>query len=87
MVFELEVPVLDLVTRLGERAKTVHSMPYDASTAKIVKRLKEHEAKTLPVIAKYNQLHGVRKINGVGTFDEIFNRLCSEIETGIRNLR
>lgn len=87
MAFELVVPVLDLVNRLDERAKTEHSMPYDASTAKIVKRLKEHESKTLPVIARYDQLHGVTKINGVGTFDEIFGRLCTAIENGIKNLR
>lgn len=87
MAFELEVPVLDLVNRLYERGKTEHSMPYDASTAKIVKRLKEHESKTLPVIARYDQLHGVTKIDGLGSFDEIFARLCSEIENGAKHLR
>lgn len=87
MAFELEVPVLDLVNRLSERGKTEHSMPYDGSTAKIVQRLKEHESKTLPVIARYNQLHGVTKVNGVGSFEEIFERLCSEVENGIKNLR
>ncbi len=85
--FELEVPVLDLINRLDERSKTEHSLAYDTSTAKIVKRLKEHESKTIPVIAKYDQLHGVTKINGLGTFDEIFERLSTEIEHGFKNLR
>ena len=85
--FELEVPVLDLINRLDERSKTEHSLAYDTSTAKIVKRLKEHESKTIPVIAKYDQLHGVTKITGLGTFDEIFERLSTEIEHGFKNLR
>ena len=87
MAFELAVPVLDLVNRLDERSKTEHSLSYDTSTAKIVKRLKEHESKTLPVIAKYDQMIGVTKINGVGSFDQVFDRLCSEIENGVKNLR
>lgn len=87
MAFELEVPVLDLINRLDERSKTEHSMAYDTSTAKIVKRLKEHESKTLPVIAKYAQLHGVTKIDAQGSFEEIFERLASKIENGIKNLR
>jgi len=87
MAFELEVPVLDLINRLDERSKTEHSMAYDTSTARIVKRLKEHESKTLPVIARYAQRHGVTKVNGLGTFEEIFERLSSEIENGIKNLR
>lgn len=84
---ELDVPVLDLINRLDERSKTEHSMAYDTSTARIVKRLKEHESKTIPVIARYAQLHGVTKVNGVGTFEEIFERLSSEIEQGFKNLR
>ena len=62
-------------------------MPYDNSTAKIVKRLQEHETKTVPVIEKYNQLHGVIKINGLGTFGEVFMRISAAMESGVKNLR
>jgi adenylate kinase len=86
-IIEIEVPALDLIHRLDERSKTDRCMPYDDSTSKIVKRLKEHEVKTVPVIAKYNQLHGVTKINGVGTFREVFDRLSFEIENGFKNMR
>jgi adenylate kinase len=86
-IIEIEVPALDLIHRLDERSKTDRCMPYDDSTSKIVKRLKEHEVKTVPVIAKYNQLHGVTKINGVGTFQEVFDRLSFEIENGFKNMR
>ncbi len=86
-IIEIEVPALELINRLDERSKTNRCMPYDDSTSKIVKRLKEHEVKTVPVIAKYNQLHGVTKINGVGTFAEVFERLSFEIENGFKNMR
>ncbi len=86
-IIEIEVPTLELISRLDQRSKTDHCMPYDNSTAKIVKRLQEHETKTVPVIEKYNQLHGVIKIAGLGTFDEVFQRISEAMESGFKNLR
>ncbi len=86
-IIEIEVPTLELINRLDERSKTGNCMPYDSSTAKIVKRLQEHETKTVPVIQKYNQLHGVIKIDGLGTFDEVFIRISAAMENGFKNLR
>ncbi|MBN2776429.1 MAG: adenylate kinase [Bacteroidales bacterium] len=86
-IIEIEVPTLELIRRLDERSKTNDCMPYDTSTAKIVKRLQEHESKTVPVIEKYNELHGVVKIDGIGTFDEVFERISFEIENGFKNLK
>lgn len=87
MIIDIEVPPLELIKRLDERSKTDRSMPYDSSTAKIVQRLQEHETKTVPVIEKYNQLHGVIKINGMGSFDEVFNKISTEIENGLKHMR
>jgi adenylate kinase len=86
-IIEIEVPMLELIKRLDERSKTKECMPYDSSTAKIVQRLQDHENKTVPVIEKYNELHGVEKINGIGTFDEVFERISFEIENGFKNLK
>ena len=86
-IVEIEVPTLELISRLDQRSKTDHCMPYDNSTAKIVKRLQEHETKTVPVIEKYNQLHGVIKIAGLGTFVEVFQRISEAMESGFKNLR
>jgi len=86
-IIEIEVPTLELIRRLDERSKTDRCMPYDSSTQKIVKRLQEHETKTVPVIEKYNQLHGVVKIDGQGTFEEVHKRISFEIENGFKNLR
>jgi len=84
-IIEIEVPMLELINRLDERSKTDRCMPYDNSTAKIVKRLQEHEKKTVPVIEKYNQLHGVVKIDGMGTFDEVYKKISIEVKMGMRS--
>jgi adenylate kinase len=86
-IIELEVPMLELIGRLDARSKTPRCMPYDTSTAKIVKRLQEHETKTLPVIAKYSQRHEVVRIDGTGAFDDVFTRLSTVVEDGLRRLR
>ena len=86
-IIEIEVPTLELIRRLDARSQTADCMPYDSSTSKIVKRLHEHETKTVPVIAKYNQLHGVMKIDGLGTFEEVFARISAGIEDGFKSMR
>ena len=86
-IIEIEVPTLELIRRLDERSKTDNCMPYDSSTARIVKRLQEHEIKTVPVIEKYNELHGVVKIDGIGSFEEVFEKISFEIENGFKNLK
>ena len=86
-IIEIEVPTLELIRRLDERSQTDGCMPYDTSTSKIVKRLHEHETKTVPVIEKYNQLHGVIKIDGMGSFDDVFARASAVIENGFKNMR
>jgi adenylate kinase len=79
-VIEIEVPTLELIRRLDERSKTDGCMPYDSSTAKIVKRLHEHEEKTIPVIEKYSQMHEVCKVDGMATFDVVFQRIVGVID-------
>lgn len=87
LVIDIEVPTLELISRLDARSRTDRCMPYDTSTEKIVKRLQEHEKKTIPVIEKYKQMHDVVNINGEGTFEEVFLRLCEVIEEKFKNLK
>ena len=86
-VIDIEVPMLDLIGRLAERSKTEHCKPYDDSTSKIVKRLFEHQTKTIPVIEKYEQLHGVIKIDGLGTVGEVSERIEAAIEDSLKYMR
>lgn len=86
-VIEIEVPILELIRRLQERNDTATSMPYDSSISTIIKRLQEHEVRTVPVIGKYTALHGSTKIDGVGTFEEVYQRIADEIEFGFKGMR
>jgi len=86
-VIEIEVPTLDLISRLDARRKTDDKRPYDSETTKIVGRLQDHQEKTVPVIEKYNEQHGVKKIDGRGTFEEVFEKISIDIKRGLENMR
>jgi len=86
-IFDIKVETLELIRRLDKRSKTDAKMPYDSSTEKIVKRLQEHEDKTIPVIDKYKETHDVTEIDGMHTFDEVLHNISKEIETSFRNLQ
>jgi adenylate kinase len=79
-IIDIELSTLELIKRLDARSKTDACMPYDSTTAKIVQRLQEHESKTVPVIEKYAQIHKVTKVDGSGTFEEVFARLAGILE-------
>jgi adenylate kinase len=86
-IINLDVPVLEVVRRLDARSRTDLSMPYDASTGHIVKRLQEHETRTIPVINKYRQHREVLNVDGTGTFEQVFGRLSEVVETGMYTTR
>ncbi|MCH7227661.1 adenylate kinase [Haloferula sp. A504] len=87
MILEIDVPTLDLIQRLDARSKTDRAMPYDSELPKIVKRLQEHETKTIPVIEKYKKLHGVEQIDGRGDFDEVAERVSAVVERAFKHMR
>ncbi len=86
-IFELKVPTLELLKRLELRRKQDGSKPFDSSTQKIISRLEQHEKTTEPVIKRYKKTHNVTKIDGTLSIDEVFEKLCIDIETGYKNLR
>jgi len=87
MILEIDVPTLDLVTRLDARSKTDRCMPYDTALPRIVRRLQEHETKTVPVIEKYKNLHGVERIDGLGTFEEVSERVSAAVDNAFKHMR
>lgn len=86
-IIDIQVSTLELISRLDKRSKTSQCKPYDTSTEKIVRRLKEHEEKTIPVVDKYKEIHDVAIVNGEAPFEVVFERLAAEIEKGFKNLR
>lgn len=87
LAIDINIPMLELVRRLDARSRTDRCMPYDSSTSKIVKRLQEHERKTLPVITKYREHHRLVTLDGNGRFEEVFERLCTEVEGAMHTSR
>ena len=67
-------------------ARQTDVCPMTQVPLKIVKRLQEHENKTMPVIEKYKQLHGVVKMDGIGSFNEVFEKICTHIEGKFKNI-
>lgn len=75
----LQVDDDELRIRLQERAK-VSGRADDADLGKINNRINVYKEQTLPVAEYYKGQGKFQAIDGIGSIDEIFNRLCSAIE-------
>jgi len=82
-MISLEVPNEELLKRMLERAKT--SGRSDDNEEVIRYRLQEYENKTLPVSEFYHEREKFYPINGVGTIDDIFDRICAVIDKTQQN--
>ncbi len=85
-IINIEVDILELIRRLYKRSQTDAAMPYDSSTERIVQRLEEHKTKTIPVIEKYQEMHDVAIIDGMGSFDEVLEKVSAEIESSFKGI-
>jgi adenylate kinase len=82
LMLVLEVNDTELMERMKKRA-LVSGRADDADEAVINNRIAVYSAKTEPVIA-YGSKAGIsRRVDGIGSIDEIFDRLCRHIETVI----
>ena len=82
LMLVLEVNDAELTDRMKKRA-LVSGRADDADEAIINNRIAVYRAKTEPVI-EFGRNAGVsRSVDGVGSIDDIFGRLCREIETVI----
>jgi adenylate kinase len=79
VVLFMQVPDEELISRMINRAKT-SGRSDDADETVQRKRLEVYNRDTLPVANHYRKLEKVVEIQGVGTVDDIFMALCSEID-------
>ena len=79
MMLSLMVPEEELKTRLIARA-TVSGRADDADPEIIQNRINTYNGSTAPVAAYYKSQGKLREIDGVGSIEEIFNRLCEAIK-------
>jgi len=80
MMLVLEVGDAELTDRMKKRA-LISGRADDADEAVINNRISVYRAKTEPVI-EYGRSAGVcHQVDGVGSIEDIFGRLCNHIET------
>lgn len=75
----LDVPDEELVKRLLERGKT-SGRKDDANEDVIRNRIEVYKKETSPVFDYYDQKGKAVKVDGVGSIEEIFERLCQEVD-------
>jgi adenylate kinase len=82
LVLFLEVDEEELIKRLINRGKT--SGRSDDSDEVIQRRRQEvYKTETLPVASHYSKLKKVVRLNGMGSINEIFDRLADQIDSRI----
>jgi len=79
-VIELVVPDQVLVDRVKKRAALESRA--DDTPETVAKRVDIYREQTEPLVAFYGSRGIVSKVDGVGTVDEVFDRLISVLETG-----
>jgi len=86
-IIEIEVDMLELIRRMDKRSKTDSAMPYDSSIERIVQQLEDHKTKTNPVIEKCRERHDITVINGMASFEDVLERVSTEIESSFKNIK
>lgn len=86
-VINLQVNYIELMKRLDERSRTSRKMPYDSNATTIVSRLEEHENHSAGVLEYYREHNQVIDVDGIGTIEEVYQRLRVPVLKVMRNLR
>lgn len=76
----LIVPEEEIVKRLLLRG-TTSGRADDSEEGVIRKRIRVYESETTPVFDYYDKATKSHRIDGLGTIEEIFERLCAKIDT------
>jgi adenylate kinase len=79
VMIALEVEEQELKNRLLERGK-VSTRPDDRNIEVIEKRIKVYQDETFPVKEYYNAQGKLQVVDGIGSIDDITNRLSNAIE-------
>jgi len=86
-IIDLNIPTLESIKRLSARGKTFNRRSYDTDTEIIIHRLEMHEKTFKPVEKYYNKNNNIIKVDGVGTQEEVFERLSKVIEQEFKKAR
>ncbi|MDK2978047.1 MAG: adenylate kinase [Bacteroidales bacterium] len=86
-VFNMNVPTLESIKRLTTRSKTDKKRYYDMNIDVIVRRLESFENQTKPVLNYYAKQKNIYQIDGVGSEEEVFQRLSEKLELAFKHAR
>ena len=79
LMLALDVPEEELVARMINRSKT-SGRTDDADPEVQKRRIAVYKNETLAVASYYDQFGKVTTVNGLGSVEDIFSALCSEID-------
>jgi len=86
-ILDLRVPTLELFRRLSARGATERALPYDQATEGIVRRIEAHERHAPDILAYFQKSRRLHVIDGLGTPDEVYQRMAAQVEEAFRQAR
>ena len=81
LALNLEVPIEEATRRMLDRARA------DDTEEAILRRLALYETETAPLVAWFEKRSLLITVDGLGSEDEVFQRLCRAVEHTLRDLR
>ena len=81
LALNLEVPIEEATRRMLDRARA------DDTEEAILRRLALYETETAPLVAWFEKRSLLITVDGLGSEDEVFQRLRRAVEHTVRNLR
>jgi adenylate kinase len=86
-LLNLDIPTLESVKRLTARGKTEKKRPYDQNINTIIRRIEQFDKHTRPVLDFYKRRNIIYDIDGIGSQEEIFQKLSVNLEQAFKELR
>ena len=81
LAINLEVPIGEATRRMLDRARA------DDTEEAILRRLALYETETAPLVSWFEKRSLLITVDGLGSEDEVFQRLCRAVEHAVRDLR
>lgn len=87
LAINLTVSTLESFRRLSERGKTEKGRAYDIDTETIIRRLENFEKRFSMVHNYYTKRKVTVEIDGVGTEQDVYKRLCQTVKEALKKAR